>query len=203
MVLSDTIISKEVSTHSRPKAAGYLKPPTGANGKMFQHTAARRRLAAIKEIDKKTCNVSTHSRPKAAGYRLMKIRKAKRCFNTQPPEGGWVLPTARIAVNGSFNTQPPEGGWPTRRLHAQETQVSTHSRPKAAGWHKPLISTVDNSFNTQPPEGGWAMKTATCFLHVLFQHTAARRRLGLSVAKLKRAFAFQHTAARRRLGFII
>ncbi len=33
-----------------------------------------------------------------------------------------------------FNTQPPEGGWTeTAALKAQYAQVSTHSRPKAAG----------------------------------------------------------------------
>ena len=33
--------------------------------------------------------VSTHSRPKAAG--VLEFYKAQevRCFNTQPPEGGW------------------------------------------------------------------------------------------------------------------
>ena len=54
-----------VSTHSRPKAAGSLRPlallPT-----WFQHTAARRRLDGL--------------------YRK---QTACRCFNTQPPEGGW------------------------------------------------------------------------------------------------------------------
>ncbi len=34
------------------------------------------------------------------------------CFNTQPPEGGWVVTFAGCSVVG---------------------QVSTHSRPKAAG----------------------------------------------------------------------
>ena len=33
----------------------------------------------------------------------------------------------------SFNTQPPEGGWDTKIEHIDQTNVSTHSRLKAAG----------------------------------------------------------------------
>ena len=35
------------------------------------------------------------------------------------------------------------------------------------------------SFNTQPPEGGWIKLKKINGLAVRFQHTAARRRLGL------------------------
>ena len=62
----------------------------------FQLTAARRRL------DNYYCN-----------------RHQNRCFNSQPPEGGWVLDWIRLA----------------------QAQVSTHSRPKAAG-----VSSVFTSF---------------------------------------------------------
>ena len=37
------------------------------------------------------------------------------CFNTQPPEGGWVLQRDYVDDLESFNTQPPEGGWPSLR----------------------------------------------------------------------------------------
>ena len=33
--------------------------------------------------------------------------------------------------------------------------VSTHSRPKAAGRFSSSVSASSISFNTQPPEGGW------------------------------------------------
>ena len=79
-----------------------------------------------------------------------------RCFNTQPPEGGWIsfqcllfvwplfqhtAARRRLGLNMhylppklSFNTQPPEGGWVYEELVAEEQElVSTHSRPKAAG----------------------------------------------------------------------
>ena len=99
-----------VSTHSRPKAAGY------------------RHQYAIG-----TLTVSTHSRPKAAGQAHITDFVVILSFNTQPPEGGWaelVLTNHHFFVSthsrpkaagrrkpkppcnvNSFNTQPPEGGW--------------------------------------------------------------------------------------------
>ena len=39
----------------------------------------------------------------------------------------------------SFNTQPPEGGWPREdAIFYLGNDVSTHSRPKAAG-HEPAV----------------------------------------------------------------
>ena len=152
-----------VSTHSRPKAAGYAMYQGAEESRVFQHTAARRRLP---------------KRTTALHPRLG--------FNTQPPEGGcpWfklamhddgmfqhtaarrrlsrLLPlTCALAMfqhtaarrrlhlftNGiydyqCFNTQPPEGGWPGlcagRRLCV--------------------------CFNTQPPEGGWPAPHTICML---------------------------------------
>ena len=101
-----------VSTHSRPKAAGakmYL-PSSVLNS--FQHTAARRRLESKPDLERfirvfqhtaarrrlvyhfarrfLPGYVSTHSCPKAAGKKTAQRRSNRRCFNTQPPEGGWV-----------------------------------------------------------------------------------------------------------------
>ena len=59
--------------------------------KLFQHTAARRRLDRLPEQFSHISLVSTHSRPKAAGKPFMLARSILTCFNTQPPEGGWVL----------------------------------------------------------------------------------------------------------------
>ena len=171
-----------VSTHSRPKAAGYKtkQPETAAT-------------------------VSTHSRPKAAGPCNRARMAVLSCFNTQPPEGGWInfneryeaqipfqhtaarrrlatfceLLTAirwfqhtaarrRLAqsyASGAkdlgFNTQPPEGGWiaPYRRGIFNIT-VSTHSRPKAAGISLNCRPLHRFGFNTQPPEGGWSLYNA-------------------------------------------
>ena len=56
-------------------------------------------------------------------------------------------------AKSSFNTQPPEGGWNlTFRVFADH-EVSTHSRPKAAG-ESGTGKTASMRFNTQPPEGG-------------------------------------------------
>ena len=32
-------------------------------------------------------------------------------FNTQPPEGGWIVRYLLASLSKRFNTQPPEGGW--------------------------------------------------------------------------------------------
>ena len=57
--------------------------------RLFQHTAARRRLAAIEDY----------------------VKSLAHRFNTQPPEGGWRIMFIRINGAFGFNTQPPEGGW--------------------------------------------------------------------------------------------
>ena len=100
---------------------------------MFQHTAARRRLAQSRFI-------------------FFFIH----CFNTQPPEGGWGISPDTAWASYRFNTQPPEGGWNrcfivrlckslfqhtaarrrlgrNKRIRLSTSLVSTHSRPKAAG----------------------------------------------------------------------
>ena len=150
------------------------------NSVVFQHTAARRRLGSV---------------GKPTG--------AKKCFNTQPPEGGWLLEIDFFVVVGL---------------------VSTHSRPKAAGLLGFHFDHLERCFNTQPPEGGWltilfillvvAVSThsrpkaageeikTSCGILFQFQHTAARRRLALPLARSPTNTVFQHTAARRRLALV-
>ena len=72
-------------------------------------------------------------------------------FNTQPPEGGWILSKSPFYLEMSFNTQPPEGGWK---------------------FQQPL-SRFRRCFNTQPPEGGWAFLPRMLAVSLRFQHTAA------------------------------
>ncbi len=79
------------------------------------------------------CTVSTHSRLKAAGRTPRPPNTASDCFNTQPPEGGWLLSLPAPPTMQCFNTQPPEGGWRAN---------------KSGRW-------ATRCFNTQPPEGGW------------------------------------------------
>ena len=99
-----------VSTHSRLKAAGGSKITL-----------------------KLGYQVSTHSRLKAAGNAYRDKNSLALRFNTQPPEGGWVILLSHRLNQSCFNTQPPEGGW--MRILA--------------------LFDDGNGFNTQPPEGGW------------------------------------------------
>ena len=125
------------------------------------------------------------------------------------------------AYHSCFNTQPPEGGWKTNFDAALRYDVSTHSRPKAAGRISPGRCRLTIGFNTQPPEGGWSLRRRPCHTPIVsthsrpkaagpvnakqyktksFQHTAARRRLEPIRPDKGGRIKFQHTAARRRLG---
>ena len=84
-------------------------------------------------------------------------RFAVLSFNTQPPEGGWISALAKSSPIKGFNTQPPEGGWEiVPEGSVVIVDVSTHSRPKAAGRFQGVSEKRQR-----------------------FQHTAARRRLAL------------------------
>ena len=156
-----SFFSTAVSIHSRPKAAGYIKPGS-LRLSWFQYTAARRRLKII-------------GLPSGAVFG----------FNTQPPEGGCSSSSAISLSSRGFNTQPPEGGWKGKThekneyhvsIHSRpkaavssfeeglsKAQVSIHSRPKAAGSCPPIRRSLF-CFNTQPPEGGWWLRrTINCF----------------------------------------
>ena len=122
-----------VSTHSRPKAAG-VKWRRAKYDILFQHTAARRRLGISESAYRRMGRVSTHSRPKAAGSRLMSNRILNYCFNTQPPEGGWVDFLSLHAFLEKFqHTAARRRLGRANRRSCRVLQVSTHSRPKAAG----------------------------------------------------------------------
>ena len=75
-----------------------------------------------------------NTQPPEGGWRRCRHRRV--CvtgFNTQPPEGGWPAEAVNYPIAISFNTQPPEGGWPQLGTLPIIQEVSTHSRPKAAG----------------------------------------------------------------------
>ena len=66
-----------------------------------------------------------------------------------------------------------------KQINAAQGDVSTHSRPKAAGVNLRMgLRLAVFCFNTQPPEGGWGRQLDGNTLPTMFQHTAARRRLG-------------------------
>ena len=100
---------------------------------MFQHTAARRRLAAGIHY----CNGALQFQHTAARRRL---------------GGVTVIGAEQLTFQHTAAR---------RRLVAQlekavlRAMVSTHSRPKAAGCGMDSQCPPDDGFNTQPPEGGW------------------------------------------------
>ena len=145
---------------------------------MFQHTAARRRLAAKCRELKDIVGVSTHSRPKAAGIVEQWQARTVCRFNTQPPEGGWYRKLAFPVFYPLFQHTAAR-----RRLvswfenQIKECDVSTHSRPKAAGlMYDGYIEAGKVSTHSRPKAAGTSKGITMSF--ALFQHTAARRRLG-------------------------
>ena len=121
-----------VSTHSRPKAAGGGRCRQTRRARVSTHSRPKAAGIAVK-VGHAVGHVSTHSRPKAAGRAGYEFERLCRCFNTQPPEGGWFKPCGGISSYGRFNTQPREGGWISIKPVGRKIYVSTHSRPKAAG----------------------------------------------------------------------
>ena len=208
----------------------------------FQHTAARRRLGTrIKKS--KYQMLFQHTAARRRLENILRFINHYHRFNTQPPEGGWHRQGYSASSPSRFNTQPPEGGWapssplsprsplfqhtaarrrlglvqcPLMRLHQVSTHsrpkaagnrhgadgrrraVSTHSRPKAAGPlpcsspSKPYVST-----HSRPKAAG---AQSELFVDIEeFQHTAARRRLVKHLWGSECVILFQHTATRRRL----
>ena len=143
-----------VSTHSRPKAAGKNHHCRYEIGQVSTHSRPKA-AGPDSLINVQAVTVSTHSRPKAAGCRLDQFRCRYCRFNTQPPEGGWMFLFRLTEWLKLFQHTAAR-----RRLdlpqpaHFEPFAVSTHSRPKAAGCHRAIVS-------------------SDC----QFQHTAARRRL--------------------------
>ncbi len=120
-------------------------------------------------------------------------------FNTQPPEGGWQDPAKQERLRQVSTHSRPKAAGATDRLKAQYAQVSTHSRPKAAGRTGAGRHPAQRGFNTQPPEGGWAATPAACGCHqAVSTHSRPKAAGGLRPAATP-ANSFQHTAARRRL----
>ena len=121
-----------VSTHSRPKAAGNVRLKH-IRICLFQHTAARRRLVCDDMISGLTISFQ-HT---AARRRLDREKMKKRgffCFNTQPPEGGWMSSISWMWMSTLFqHTAARRRLERVRYVQVSKIIVSTHSRPKAAG----------------------------------------------------------------------
>ncbi len=122
----------------------------------FQLTAARRRLGC--------------QRVELAKHRLFQLTAARRRLvpskNSSPNNTPFQLTAARRRLDASsgnpfisesFNSQPPEGGWSQTGKTRVSKTVSTHSRPKAAGYLIQDVHIASDRFNSQPPEGGWPL----------------------------------------------
>ena len=136
-----------VSTHSRPKAAASERMLL-ATPRLFQHTAARRRLRSMPAA----CAAKSKFQHTAARRRLRSPRLGLgpgRSFNTQPPEGGCHGdPLAYYILKEKFQHTAARRRlrW-HRHLKRPFGFVSTHSRPKAAAearvwaWGRGEVST--------------------------------------------------------------
>ena len=169
---------EEVSTHSRPKAAGVRAYAKGGKSR-----------------------VSTHSRPKAAGAGARIHARGLVCFNTQPPEGGWSRGGFESGRYDEFQHTAARRRLDALLVAGQTVRLFQHTaaRRRLDSYRETLtrqqmfqhtaarrrlagtlgyLKVLDVSFNTQPPEGGWIAIGARAVLSSRFQHTAARRRLG-------------------------
>ena len=237
---------RRVSTHSRPKAAGKAGNHDGVSLYRFQHTAARRRLALFMpalvayrmfqhtaarrrlESDYDLIHKGLMFQHTAARRRLVVfgVRMIKRLMFQHTAARrrlAWCVEATYQQLCVSTHSRPKAAGNFVIRPDGSAECVSTHSRPKAAGNLPSSRALAAICFNTQPPEGGWLRISSISFCVSMFQHTAARRRLGNKCVKkllgnnvsthsrpkaagkrvclhTRQSKMFQHTAARRRLG---
>ncbi len=92
----------------------------------FQHTAARRRLELVFMLDIRAGLFQhTAARRRLGGSIITALLPP--CFNTQPPEGGWLRRSGYWHFYSSFNTQPPEGGWVAFWFETQALQLFQHT----------------------------------------------------------------------------
>ena len=83
-------ITLYVSTHSRPKAAGFLPLPNCLQVEVSTHSRPKAAGIGTGCADKGTA-VSTHSRPKAAGLLQQFLRKSKQVStHSRPKAAGWL-----------------------------------------------------------------------------------------------------------------
>ena len=171
-------IAETVSTRSRPKAAGWPLSEQ-RRPKSFQHAAARRRLADYFGDDSQP-EAFQHA---AARRRLVNSDQSRakgRLFQHAAARRRLEAMSLRERRRQGFQHAAAR-----RRLvirvgsTCQRCDVSTRSRPKAAGAVRNKSQGRHLGFNTQPPEGGWIHINNSSNCLVEFQHAAARRRLVL------------------------
>ena len=158
---------QDVSTHSRPKAAGSGQQGGGTTRNVSTHSrpkAAGHALENARDID----SVSTHSRPKAAGGGVSKWYKPNK-FQLTAARRRLVTSNGTTVTGTQFQLTAARRRL-VRSIHTKSRQKMfqlTAARRRLGG-KSSQYSRNGNSFNSQPPEGGWS-----CFW-------GARRRLIVS-----------------------
>ena len=174
--LSITAELRPVSTHSRPKAAGFcvwLILPV-----VMVSTHSRPKAAGfMRRNQNNELQVSTHSRPKAAGYLMFCNRFFFVCFNTQPPEGGWMPFEHQSVIILKFQHTAARRRLEILLCRTHWSLMFQHTAARRRLETNRYIGNLMVSFNTQPPEGGWLCTSSLACIMKMFQHTAARRRL--------------------------
>ena len=167
--------------------------------RVFQHTAARRRLSGDANHAALYLGVSTHSRPKAAESLGIPFNLYEDVSTHSRPKAADA--TAHTCAGGYLFQHTAA----RRRLNCcmgesdEYCGVSTHSRPKAAetGFANNAAARAVST-HSRPKAAEPAPPQKPCCKR-WFQHTAARRRLILRSDGTGWHGRFQHTAARRRL----
>ena len=133
-------------------------------------------MSGLQNSNKKA--VSTHSRTEAAAATPATLANNQKVSTHSRTEAAALILGRAALGRCCFNTQPHGGGC---SAPAQGCEV------------------LGSCFNTQP-HGGGCFHAGDFFRRaVMFQHTAARRRLHAVPLLWFHRARFQHTAARRRL----
>ena len=123
----------------------------------------------------------------------------QRRFNTQPPEGGWrcVSPARLLKTLVSTHSRPKAAGW-GGGCRSVMWVVSTHSRPKAAGLGEvQKLASMNVSTHSRPKAAGEIAELG--YYHPLVSTHSRPKAAGCHHQQIKYVGRFQHTAARRRL----
>ena len=116
-----------ISFNTQPPEGGwYFDIKHDGEIQWFQHTAARRRLAA-RNASSLDNGWFQHTAARRRLEECLTFLFVSACFNTQPPEGGWIYLGALQPLPCCFNTQPPEGGWMLTKLMTADKQGFQHT----------------------------------------------------------------------------
>ncbi len=150
-----------VSTHSRPKAAGPVAS-SFISTRMFQHTAARRRLVPhlCKDIAIGQFQHTAARRRLATNPKLMCTSPMRFQHTAARRRLGSCTVTSTVPIR--FNTQPPEGGWLRDEFVAVVNGKFQHTAARRRLGDKTELVLYQRCFNTQPPEGGWSLSQKPC-----------------------------------------